>query len=368
MTTSTLSADVLIVGAGPAGATAALNLAPYHCVLLVESQAEPLQRIGESLAPAARRVLVDMGLWEDFLLQGHAPNHGTLSYWGNDGNPAYLDFLRDLDGAGWHLERMHFESWLRKHAQLRGANLITSARVKGIGATRDGWEARVCGGNGPLLVHAKAVIDATGRGSNIARNFGATRHRGDKLICTWLYGTDRRIASELSHVEAEENGWWYSAPLPNRRRVLAFHSDADLDVSKVARRTGWLPEKASHLPGLRDVLETTQFMPNCDVRFTAAHSSVTDPPSGQGWLAVGDASLAFDPLSAQGLFHSLYTGLLGAEACHRGLNGDSNAWAGYANEISLIATAYRKHLQQWYGAERRWAHAPFWQRRKNIVD
>ncbi|HEX8958011.1 MAG TPA: tryptophan 7-halogenase [Burkholderiaceae bacterium] len=358
-----IQADVLIVGAGPAGATAALNLAPHLRVLLVERETAPRQRIGESLAPAARRLLADMGLWEDFLAQGHAPNHGTRSLWGGAGESLYHDYLRDPDGHGWHLDRARFESWLCAHARHRGASVLHGTQVSAISPKGDGWEAQLQGSQGSLRVAARALIDASGRNATVARQLGARRCRADKLVCAWLYGSDRCATAQLSHVESEENGWWYSAPLPNRRRVLAFHTDADLPAARAARRDTWLHEQAAGLPGLGLELARAQFTPDSAIRITAAHSSATVPASGPGWLAVGDAALSFDSLSAQGLFHALYTGLCAAEACHRGIAGDVHAWAGYAEEIDCIAAAYRAHLGQWYGAERRWHAAPFWRRR-----
>lgn len=362
-TTATLQADVLIVGAGPAGATAALNLAPHQRVLLVEREAAPRQRIGESLAPAARRLLADMGLWEDFLAQGHAPNHGTRSLWGGAGESLYHDYMHDPDGHGWHLDRARFESWLCAHARHRGASVLFDTQVGEISPKAGGWEAQLQGNSGSLRVEARALIDASGRNATVARRLGARRHRTDKLVCAWLYGSDHCTTAQLSHVESEENGWWYSAPLPNRRRVLAFHTDADLPAARAARRAGWLHDQAIKLPGLGPELERAQFTPESTIRITAAHSSATSPASGPGWFAAGDAALSFDSLSAQGLFHALYTGLCAAEACHRGMEGDLHAWAGYAEEIDRIAAAYRTHLGQWYGAERRWDAEPFWQRR-----
>ena len=77
-------ADVLVVGAGPAGTIAALNLAPRRRVLLVERDRAVGARIGEALAPAARRLLADMGLLDSFAAQGHAPCHANRSIWGAD--------------------------------------------------------------------------------------------------------------------------------------------------------------------------------------------------------------------------------------------------------------------------------------------
>src|SRR5260370_1633583 len=67
--------DVLVVGAGPAGATTALNLAPTRRVALIDQRAQPPPRLGESLPPAARRLLYDIGPWGSLLPQGHSPLH-----------------------------------------------------------------------------------------------------------------------------------------------------------------------------------------------------------------------------------------------------------------------------------------------------
>src|SRR3954447_6229446 len=102
--------EVLIVGAGPAGATAALNLSRARRVALVERKVSPAPRIGESLVPAARRLLADMGILESFLSEGHEPWHGKRAVWGSP-VPEETDFLRDPDDHGWHLDRARFENW-----------------------------------------------------------------------------------------------------------------------------------------------------------------------------------------------------------------------------------------------------------------
>jgi 2-polyprenyl-6-methoxyphenol hydroxylase-like FAD-dependent oxidoreductase len=91
--------DIVIVGAGPAGAVAALNLAPTRRVLLVERRADNAPRIGEALPPAARRLLSDMGLLEAFLAEGHLPCYGNRTIWG-DVAVRETDFLCDADGHG----------------------------------------------------------------------------------------------------------------------------------------------------------------------------------------------------------------------------------------------------------------------------
>ncbi|WP_137935713.1 tryptophan 7-halogenase [Chitinivorax sp. B] len=358
-----LKTDVLILGAGPAGATAALNLATRHQVLMIDRLAIPTPRIGESLPPAAKRLLTDMGLWDDFLKQGHAPCHGNRSIW--NGMAAEQDFLRDPNGHGWHLERAQFEIWLRHHALARGAALLTTSTVTSVSATPGGWQLMLNTAAGPCRLQASVLIDATGRSANLARKLGARQQRQDKLICGWLYGRDQaRLGDGLSIIESTVDGWWYSAALPGQRRVLAFHTDSDLPTARSLRNTGWLNRTARKQDILGELLSACAFTSGDEVNLTAAHSAMLNPGAGARWFAVGDAALSFDPLSSQGLFNALYTGLAAAEACDRTLQGDLSAPDDYRRELSNIATAYQRHLDFWYGEEQRWAGSAFWQRRQ----
>src|SRR3982074_2387478 len=122
-----LSADVLIIGAGPAGAVAALNLAPFCRVIAIDRLPIPMERIGESLPGAARRLLADMGLLEDFLQDGHLPRYAMRGAWG-DAELVERDALRDPDGNGWTLNRARFERRLRAVACARGASLLSPAQ------------------------------------------------------------------------------------------------------------------------------------------------------------------------------------------------------------------------------------------------
>jgi flavin-dependent dehydrogenase len=358
-----IEADAVVVGAGPAGAAFALNLAPTRQVLVVDRQEATDPRIGESLAPAARRLLADMGLWEAFLDQGHSPSYGGRSVWGGP-EPVERDNLRDLDGPGWHLDRARFDDWLRGVAVERGAALLIPARPRDV--TRDGdiWRLDLVVNGRVVPVRTRLLVDAGGRRSAVARGFDTRRIVGDRLVCGWLYGDDDPgRQGGLTHIEAEPDGWWYSAPLPHNRRVVAFHTDADLPAAVAASGQNGLRCRISSLGFLSGVLTASGFTPNGTGGFCAAHSTLLAPPVGDGWLAVGDAALSFDPLSSQGLLNALYSGLAAAEAADRHLSGDSGALNGYQAALARVHDAYRTHLHAWYGLERRWLDHPFWHRR-----
>ncbi|MBV8615621.1 MAG: tryptophan 7-halogenase [Acetobacteraceae bacterium] len=356
--------DVVVIGAGPAGAAAALSLAPTRHVALVERRVDGPRRTGEALPPVARRLFADMGLLAEFLAEGHLPCHGNRSAWGSD-EPVETDFLRDLDGHGWHLDRARFDDWLRRASVRRGATLLMPARFDAIGRDGARWRVRVAGDNGPVELSAPVVIDCGGRRAPAARRLGARRHTaGERLVCAWALGTERsgNSGAGLSVVEAVEDGWWYTAPVPGRRRVVALFTDADLLAKRLLGDGAALVRRAMATRQIGPLMGEADFSPR-QSGLAAAHHSFLDACSGPGWIAAGDASVSFDPVSSQGLLHALFSGLSAAEAADRYLTGELNAFDPYQRVVDATRHIYGSRVAGCYAAEARWTAAPFWQRR-----
>jgi flavin-dependent dehydrogenase len=360
-----ISADVVILGAGPAGAVAALNLAPSRRVVLIDRREQPMRQIGEALPPAARRLLTDMGLFDGFCAEAHAPCFGVRSIWGQAA-PAEMDFLRDPYGHGWHLDRARFDGWLRQIASRRGAVLMAPAQIRKTERHGTGWQMLLATPEGERHLAAGFAIDAGGRGAPFARRLGTRRRVMDRLVCGWVQGSAQPIerGAGLTMVEAVEAGWWYTAPVPSGRRVAAFLTDADLPQARIAHGRALLAGHAAAAPEIHAILKESRFAP-IGGGFTAAHSAILEPSGGAGWLAAGDAVISFDPLSAQGLLNALFTGLAAAEAADAWLSGDGAAMQRYDRLIGGVLAAYSRHLAIYYEQENRWTGSLFWQRRRH---
>jgi flavin-dependent dehydrogenase len=341
-------------------------------VLVVDKGGEPFAPIGENLPAAANSLLRDMGLYESFSAQGHLPCRHMRSAWGGP-NAGEADEMRNLDGHGWHLDRRRFDAWLRDVVQQRGGAIVSDTTVRAIEShgERGPWRIDLMRYGRALTVNAHFVIDASGRRAVLGRRMGRRPEPRDRLVCGWIFGTDAHAGSGeggCSELHAEQGGWWYTSSLPGDGRVLAFYTDSDLPDARSAHSREALLARVADVPELARHLIDCGFQSTGEHGFCATPTAMPSHVAGAAWLAVGDAAMAFDPLSSQGLFNALYTGLAGANAVYRHwVDKSPSALDDYARQIEDIQNAYKKNLHACYQFEMRWSTMPFWSRRQSRV-
>ncbi len=376
--------DVAIVGAGPAGAAAAIALLQRgFSVALVEraqcgdaantveqSSTHPRYRAwspGEGLSALAQSALRELGLWEAFLQQGHRPSYLTQTAWGSAELRDKHAIIHKL-GPDYHLDRDRFDEWLRSHAMAAGAELFDAAQVKrATWSVADGFVlfcSRILPFSSPgaapaeheaFELGADRLIDATGRAAALLRKFGGVRQAADDLVCVGRCYADAVFEPAIL-VEAAPNGWWYSCPLPAQRALALYFTRA-----VVARRTR--DEQAFQHTLFEAAYTARRFAvakPAGQIRFCAAAPMRSKWRAELPLLAVGDAAAAFDPIAGTGLCFAFRSALEAAMVFDEARSGRAKLYAGYQQGVGNVFEQHLHRRRELYAHERRFPASEFW--------
>jgi len=248
------------------------------------------------------------------------------------------------------------------------AVLLSPAQLAMAHREHDEWRVEIRAADRNLAARSRWIVDSTGRPAAFARRSGARLHRFDRLVALavpCLPAGDQGFDG-FSLIESGEVGWWYGARLPGGKAVVSLMTDADLSSS------AHLFSPAAFRQAWKATAEISRFAPPPSeaprpVVF-AAGTQYIDRAIGPGWLALGDALMAFDPLSAAGITGAMEDALAAADTIVRLLEGPDQGTArelrrGYAARADTALRRYMGERHAIYGLERRWPGSPFWQRR-----
>ncbi|MEJ6474148.1 NAD(P)/FAD-dependent oxidoreductase [Pseudoalteromonas piscicida] len=346
--------DIVIVGAGIAGCIAALALCRHYDVVVVDKLAKAKSKVGECLPPAASRILKKLDLLHLLQSPEHLTCHGMVSFWGSE-TPTIVDNVKNPDGLGWHLHRQHFEQQLRDELVLRGVTLLSSAKLTNIVQAGSTWQLQVEGKGTVTSITSSLLIDATGRASHLARQLGAKLQQFDKQMALWLTA-EVATTKQFAVISDEENGWWYSAPSAAclrhnqcmQPRVFSWQASAEvIKKSKITTAQHFL-SAVRQVRGFNTLVELVA-LPSAQLQpMVSANSARLDRCAGQGWYAVGDASMSFDPLSSQGMLHAMTSSMQLADMLLLHSIDYKHGAKLYQSQMDRVWMHYLAHRQHFY--------------------
>ena len=314
------SVQVLVIGGGPAGSTAATLLAREgFSVMLLERDRFPRYHIGESLLPSCLPVLDLMGAREKVEALGFQKKHGAFYAWGTE--KWELSF-HELYGTeySWQVVRSEFDHALLEHARSQGVDVREGVSVRHINFDGDravsaAWERSDRSAEG--VVAFDYVIDASGRAGLIATKHHHSRriHEVFKNVALWGYW---KTADRLPYgpvgaigVASIPHGWLWEIPLHDgtisvgaviTKEHLREQQARQLDLVKVYH------DKIAESDVITDLVEGAELV--SEVKAETDYSYVADRFAGPGYLLAGDSACFLDPLLSTGVHLAMYSALL----------------------------------------------------------
>jgi len=290
--------DVVVIGAGPAGSTAAQLLASWGWSVTLVHRADAHPPLAESLPSSIRKLLTFLGQLDRVESAGFYPNQGNVGRWAGAARAT-----RSSD-AGFHVSRDQFDRVLRDGALAARARLVDAVvqRVEMGDPIRVTYATRA---NGITTCHARYVLDCSGRTGVIARRGfrrTAARYRTLAIAAEWEGSHWPADEHAQTVIESYREGWAWSVPLSHTRRQCTVMIEPGRSAKAFALQTTYARElaRASALSARLAGATQTSAPWACDASvYDAARAA------DEGVLLVGDAASFIEPLSSAGVKKAL---------------------------------------------------------------
>jgi len=327
MTAIPKSCDVLVIGGGPAGSSAATHLAQAGIdVVLLERAVFPRNQVGESLIPHIWKFTDLTGVSEKIEQEGFLAKAGGITVWDDKIHQIlFSDF--GYTRPGLHVERDVFDDILLKHAESCGAQVFNEVAVKKIDFSDSQWPAihytdKRGQSNDEDVIRSQYVIDASGHSSFLASHFKTRQTISAQMnfLSLWGYfknsrfvGVDRQSyagdalanVKPVTFVMSFEDGWVWHIVLRDKTSVgLILPTERTKGMDR-QQREGFFKQTCTHLPYLSNLLEPATFIEG-SLQFRPDYSYYSGNICGENYYCIGDAAAFVDPIFSHGVQNALY--------------------------------------------------------------
>lgn len=353
-----INTDVIIVGSGIAGFTLAHLLLKSGIKFIVLDRIQKRRPIAlaETVPPAALPLLESLDLLKIFERTAHKKTYGYHALWGSNELQTNHFYRHNPYKYGLKINKSaiidHFRKELEKY-------IIPNTRFNLSRSTDNKIIVESFLHNSTHRIEGKIIVDATGRNRAVLKKIGVTTIELDNLN-SFTCHIPRIKHENLVHdviTEAFEHGWGIISGLNSELQVMTiFTNPTSIIHPQLSNFTNW-----------KKILQHTHYLkyflpskPQSKVKGGLANSSRSETTAKDFWIAIGDAAMAYDPLSSHGITNAIYTTKMASQAIVDSLQQKANAFEIYNTVNDTIVHEYFKNKNQMYRSEKRWKTSQFW--------
>ncbi|TWT87439.1 putative FAD-dependent oxidoreductase LodB [Pseudobythopirellula maris] len=357
--------DCVVIGAGPAGCTAAALVARAgFSVLLVERESLPREHVGESLMPETWRTFERLGVLDKLRASRFPKKVGVqfVNHTGKESKPFFFRQHDDRDCAEtWHVERATFDKMLYDHAEGEGVECLDGVRVLEVAMVGDrttGVKLQAKGG-ATAVIGSSVVVDASGQSAMLAGRLGLKRVNPDlKKSAIWRHyrGAHRDesgggVKTIILHTDQQKSWFWY---IPQSDDIVSVGvvGDNDYLLKGRGKPAQIFEEEIAKCDGVVSRLVGAE--PLDDLAVAKEFSYSTDRPSGDGWVLVGDAWGFIDPVYSSGVYFAMLSADMASDCiidALRAKDPSAERLGAWAEEFSMGTKWVRKLVTAFYSGE-----------------